>query len=256
MGVSRLRTSVTCGSVLDALYALYARGIYVMNTVYAFGGADPEAARANVQAVADHPAILMWVIGNEWNYNGFYSGLSFEESVARINEVAAIIREVDTSHPITTIYGELPSSETVENMPLIDAWGINSYRGLGFGELFDRWQQLSDKPMFLGEFGADAWNANIDAEDQAAQAEATVALTGEIRANSTASGGPCLGGIIFEFADEWWKDGEGSPDVHDVGGVAPGGGPHPDATFNEEWWGLVTIDRTPRQAYRDLPAVW
>jgi hypothetical protein len=253
LNVVRTYEPITDRAVLDTLYS---RGIYVMNTVYPFGGSDPGVVRERVEAVADHPAILMWVIGNEWNYNGMYAGLSFEQSVARINAVAQVIREVDTTHPISTIYGELPSRETVEAMPLIDAWGINAYRGMQFGDLFDRWQAISDKPMYLGEFGADAWNANIGAEDQAAQAEATVALIGEIGANGHDSGGPCLGGVLFEFADEWWKDGSGSPDQHDIGGVAPGGGPHPDATFNEEWWGLVTVDRQPRQAYHDLPRVW
>ncbi len=253
LNVVRTYSAITDRAVLDTLHA---RGIYVLNTVYAFGGAPAESVRADVSAVADHPAILMWLIGNEWNYNGLYDGLSHEDSLLRLNEVAAIIREVDGSHPIATVYGEVPSVETIEAMPLVDVWGLNVYRGIGFGDLFDVWEGRSDKPMFLAEFGADAWNANVAAEDQASQAEATVTLIAGLGANRVSAGGPCLGGALFEWADEWWKDGSGSPAEHDVGGVAPGGGPHPDGTFNEEWWGLVEVDRTPRQAYRDLPSEW
>eukprot|EP00122_Pirum_gemmata_P009260 Pgem_evm2s8559 len=121
------------------------------------------------------------------------------------------------------------------------------YTGISFGGKFKSWSDISSKPMFLGEYGADAFNNNILQEDLDSQAKATTALTQEIYDNSAINGGVCLGGVIFEFNDEWWKSGK--TDVHDIHGTAPGGGPFPDSYFNEEWWGLVTVDRQKRPAY-------
>mmetsp|Transcript_62931 Transcript_62931/g.175318 ORF Transcript_62931/g.175318 Transcript_62931/m.175318 type:complete len:531 (-) Transcript_62931:132-1724(-) len=247
-GINAVRTygPLTDVRVLDALWA---RGIWVANTAYANGHWSPETARAVVAAVKDHPAILMWVIGNEWNYNGIYAGLSKSQSIERINEVARIIKEVDRTHPISSIYGGVPSKETIAAMPDIDVWGLNVYSGASFGGMFDAWRGRSGKPMYLGEYGADALDARTNRENQEAQAEATTRLTNEIVAESAVNDGSCLGGLLFEFADEWWKDSGGSLEEHDLGGIAPGGGPYPDMTFNEEWWGIVTITREPRMAY-------
>eukprot|EP00401_Gymnodinium_catenatum_P003631 CAMPEP_0117559688 /NCGR_PEP_ID=MMETSP0784-20121206/53490_1 /TAXON_ID=39447 /ORGANISM="" /LENGTH=556 /DNA_ID=CAMNT_0005357075 /DNA_START=36 /DNA_END=1706 /DNA_ORIENTATION=+ len=248
-GINAVRTygPLTDVRVLDALWA---RGIWVANTAYANGRWSPETARAVVAAVKDHPAILMWVIGNEWNYNGLYAQHPRWKSMELINEAARIIREVDQSHPISTIYGGVPSWRTVNDMPDISVWGLNVYNGLSFGGMFDAWKRTSDKPMYLGEYGADALDARFNTENEEAQAEATMALTNEIVANSAVhEGGSCIGGFLFEFADEWWKDSSGSAAEHDLHGIAPGGGPHPDRTFNEEWWGIVRVTREPRQAY-------
>jgi len=256
-GINAIRSyePITDVSVLDALYA---QGIYVLNTVYPYGGNEPSTAVDAVLGVKDHPAILMWVIGNEWNYNGLYVDLSHEASLARINEVAGLIRGADDGHPIATVYGELPSAETIGAMPEIDVWGLNIYNGLSFGTRFADWAARSEKPVFIGEYGADAWNANSGAQDLAAQAEATRVLTQAIWDESSAfdPDGIVAGGTIFEWADEWWKDGGGSPDAQDIGGIAPGGGPHPDQTFNEEWWGIVDIDRNPRPAYDALAEIF
>merc|ERR1712096_467431 len=53
----------------------------------------------------------------------------------------------------------------------------------------------------------------------------------------------------------WWKDIDGNPNKQDVGGAAPGAGPFPDGVFNEEYWGVVSIDGTTREAYRAYAAV-
>ena len=145
----------------------------------------------------------------------------------------------------------MPSPELVEATPWVDVWGLNVYRGLSFGSLFTEWAAVSDKPMFVSEYGADAWDSRVNRVDVASQAEAVEALTREIMASDVA-----LGGTLFEWSDEWWKDEGGDPWVQDSGGIAPGGGPHPDATFNEEWWGVVDIDRNTRPAYTRLQRLY
>src|SRR5688572_5618068 len=139
-------------------------------------------------------------------------------------------------------------------MPDIDIWGINVYRGISFGDLFERWQERSGKPMFIAEYGADAYDSNLPGYAPERQAEAVVALATEIRAQSQL--GLALGGTLFEWADEWWKDDTGRLDQQDVGGVAPGSGPYPDGVFNEEWWGIVDLERRPRPAFARLREVF
>jgi hypothetical protein len=257
LGVNVVRTyePLLDRAVLDRLWAA---GIRVINSVYPWGGAEPAVVTERVRAVADHPAILFWALGNEWNYNGLYVDLPLSESLALVNEAARLVKAEDPTHPIATIYGELPSPETIAAMPDIDVWGINAYRGISFGALFDGWRALSDKPMFIAEYGADAYNADLPGYDPESQALATAALAREIleQSASTNGGGRVLGGTIFEWADEWWKDAAGSASAQEVGGIAPGGGPYPDQTFNEEWWGLVDVERTPRPAFESLRAVF
>jgi len=256
--VVRTYEPLTDRAVLDALWAA---GIRVIDSVYPWGGADPQVVTERVRAVKDHPAILYYSLGNEWNYNGLYVGLSHDDALATLNLAARLVKLEDATHPLMTIYGELPSAETIAQMPDIDVWGINAYRGISFGDLFDAWGERSDKPLVVTEYGADAYNANLPGYDPESQAQAAAALTREILTRATApaangGGARVLGGTIFEWADEWWKDAAGSPSEQEVGGVAPGGGPYPDQTFNEEWWGLVDVQRAPRPAYESLRGVF
>jgi len=172
-----------------------------------------------------------------------------------VDEVSRMIKKVDGNHPVATVYGQLPGPEQVAALPAVDVWGVTAYDGLSFGKLFDSWAVLSHKPMFLAEFGADAYNTKTESVDEGDQAVATISLTNEIVSHSTQNGGVCVGGFLFELADEWWKDIHGNPNKQDVGGAAPGAGPFPDNVFNEEYWGVVSIDGTTREAYRAYAAL-
>uniref|UniRef100_A0A7M6DRN4 Glycoside hydrolase family 2 catalytic domain-containing protein n=1 Tax=Clytia hemisphaerica TaxID=252671 RepID=A0A7M6DRN4_9CNID len=242
INVIRSYPTITSSQVLDIFHN---NGILVVNPL------NPLDSTSNIQRTVNslkgHITILMWALGNEWNYNSCYSNIGFRGCAQKIREASKAIKAVDNEHPVTSIYGELPDKNLVDSFPDVDAWGLNVYSGKSFGSRFMRWSGISTKPMYMAEYGADSWNARINAVDEDSQAVATKALLGEIKAQSTRQGGPCTGGIIFEWADEWWKS--GSPWTHDKGGIAPGGGPYPDKTFNEEYWGLMTIDRIPRKAF-------
>merc|ERR1719245_1090323 len=97
-------------------------GVYVLNTVYSSGFLPVESVVDAVNAVKDHPAILMWVVGNEWNYNGLYYGLSFADALSKVREVVEAIKRLDASHPVATVFGELPTKETLETLHEVDIW--------------------------------------------------------------------------------------------------------------------------------------
>lgn len=232
-------------------------GIYVVNSAYSWGGASVENAVEVVNAVKDHPALLMWTVGNEWNYNNLYFNMDLAASRQRVADVVAAVKANDPSHPVSTVYGELPDDETLRVLNQVDIWGINAYRGMSFHGLMDQFKARSDKLLYFGEYGADAWDTIKNQTDFETQAECAKQLTTEIVEHSSVTGGNCAGGFIFEFADEWWKAKKGDMWSHDAGGICPGGGPPPDKCFNEEWWGLVDVDRKERRpafkAFADTP---
>ena len=125
----------------------------------------------------------MWVVGNEWNYGGLYVGLNRNQSIERLNEVIGLIKAADPSRPSRRFMAKC----------LTDGFSMRCHRwmhgdsrvsGTGFGDVFQRFAALSPKPMYFGEW-LDAYNAILNREDQAAQAEATRVLTQLIVNEST-----------------------------------------------------------------------
>lgn len=155
-GINVVRTYTTLAdtTVLDTLRV---HGIYVINEVFGWGGNVPaDVVPARVRSAMDHAAVLMWNVGNEWNYNDLYT-YSGNASATRalVRAAARVVQETDPSRPVSTVYGEGLSAAVLAALDdVIDVWGFNIYRMDTFGTLFEEWAALgSTKPMYLGEFG-------------------------------------------------------------------------------------------------------
>lgn len=196
-----------------------------------------------------HPAILFWELGNEYNYHPQWFEGDIKNWYKALNQAAQMAHKKDSLHPVATAHGELPDSLALAFCPEIDIWGMNVYRWDNPENIFSEWKAVSDKPMYLSEAGADSYmtTANLGYEqgqNEKAQTDAITNILNSVFKNTDI----CSGVAVFAFADEWWK--AGNPDLQDPGGWAPssGGAPY-DGVPNEEYWGILTIDRTKKQAF-------
>lgn len=249
---------ITSAAFLDACYQ---NGIYVIMGYWVNIGQDlskPENRMPiiddfaqYVNAYKDHPAVLMWAIGNEDNYyynrgpKGWFPNENRADVVRDyyilINELARTAYEIEGPHyhPVIFPNGELyyvgrdDARASDEAMNYLDVWGSNVYRGSSFGEFFTDYQSRSSKPLLITEYGADAWDQRKSQENQDAQASQIISLWNEIMLNSNI----CVGGTIMAYSDEWWKG-------HDLNSQTSYGQPRndqPDGFANEAWWGIMQI---------------
>lgn len=129
------------GEAIAILDSAHARGLSVMFGLWVgcerqgFDYDDTKAVQAQlerftevVKEYKDHPAILMWAVGNEADL--FYSDFKVWNA---INDIAKMIHEVDPNHPTMTVTAGLDVAEVQlikERAPHIDVYGINTYGGL------------------------------------------------------------------------------------------------------------------------------
>lgn len=268
-------------------YGLTLDGSWVANTEYA----DPRVrtllmkeATEMVQQYKGTPGLLLYLLGNENNYGLFWGGAETEDipvqdrkSTARaramyklMNEATVAMKAIDTGHPVAICNGDLLFMELiVEECKDVDIFGTNMYRGVSFGDAFQRVREEYGKPILFTEFGADAFNAQSNAEDQLSQAYYMVGNWQEIYDNAAglSGAGNSIGGFTFQFSDGWWKYGQTKNlDVHDNTASWGNGGYARDFeegenNMNEEWFGICAKGPTdsrglyqlyPRAAYYAL----
>lgn len=128
-----------------------------------------DGARDIVLRYKDHPAVLLWGVGNEME--GFESGGNPAIWKA-VNDVAAMIKRLDPFHPTMTVTAEI-GGERIRSIndhcPAIDIHGINSYGGAP--SLARRYRAGGGlKPFVITEFGPpgswevekNAWGAPLE----------------------------------------------------------------------------------------------
>jgi hypothetical protein len=184
-----------------------------------------------VKEYKDHPAVLMWGIGNETDL--FYSDFKVWNA---IEDIAAMIHEVDPNHPTMTVTAGLDVAEVhliQERAPSIDVYGINTY-----GDLLGTGEQLRaygwEKPYVIAEWGPTGhwevpkteWNAPVE------QTSTEKALSYRLRYNEGIAQDKemCIGSYVFL----WGQKQETTP----------------------TWYGLFLEDGTETQVMDELELAW
>ena len=91
--------------------------------------AQRERIREEVIAIKDHPALLIWSIGNELNLR--YSNPNVWNAV---NDISKMIHEIDPNHPTTTTLAGISKREILEinkRAPELDILSFQVYGELG-----------------------------------------------------------------------------------------------------------------------------
>lgn len=265
-------------------YGLTLDGVWTPVTIY-----DDPVTRdylmseitALVEEYKDTPGLLMYLLGNENNYGLFWQGAETEdfpddeqekqfigESRGRpmyrlMNEAAKVMKSIDGSHPVAICNGDVLFIDIIaEECKDVDIFGTNTYRGASFTNMFDQVKEKLNMPLMFTEFGADAFNAKENREDQKAQAYYMVENWREIYANAAGLGktGISIGGFTFQFSDGWWKfgfDDRENADRHDTNASWANGGYSIDYVegqnnMNEEWFGICAKGPTNERGLYEL----
>ena len=249
-------------------YGLTLNGVWTPVTDYR-DLTTQELLMAEVTALAeefkDTPGLLLFLLGNENNYGLFWAGTETEDfpdeddkkrevgekrgrpMYKLMNDAALRIKQISPSHPVAICNGDVLFIDIVaEECKDVDIYGTNMYRGVTFTDAFTTVKEKLDMPIMLTEFGADAFHALDNQEDQKMQAFYMVNNWKDIYENAAGLGKAenAIGGFTFQFSDGWWKLGQTKNlDIHDSGASWSNGGYYLDTkngsnNMNEEWFGV------------------
>lgn len=153
-----------------------------------------------VKKAKDHPAVLMWTIGNELDYIPGTKPFNPKMWDA-VNEAAIAIKAIDPNHPVMTVIGTSMMekvADIVKRCPDLDLLGINTY-----GDIYTLPETLKKygwiKPYVIAEWGPDGYW-----EVRKTEWDAPYEQTGrekydcyETKYRKATETGNCLGSYVF-----------------------------------------------------------
>ena len=150
-------------------------GLWVNHERHGFDYNDEYSVKAQLKGFEnailkfkDHPALLMWAVGNEVDL--FYSNFMVWNAV---EEIAALIKRLDPNHPTMTVTAGIDVAEVSmikRFCPSIDILGINTYGGIA--PLADQIRKYGwEKPYMVTEWGpyghwespTTSWGVSVEA---------------------------------------------------------------------------------------------
>jgi hypothetical protein len=153
-------------TVTLGLWVAQERNGFNYDDVYAVAG-QLALLKKDILKLKDHPALLMWGIGNEVDLQ--YSNFKVWET---IEEIAKFIKKVDPNHPTVTVIAGLDPSKVFmikKYCPSIDILGINVYGAIENAPINIR-KYGWEKPYIVTEWGVNgpfeakvnSWGAKIE----------------------------------------------------------------------------------------------
>jgi hypothetical protein len=160
----RIWNSEDAGYILDQAYALgltVTVGLHMEMERHGYNYSNKEAVnkqleylKKQVMKIKDHPALLMWGVGNELDQ--FANNMDVWYAV---NELAKFIHEVDPNHPTTTMLAGVPErhiQNIITKCPNLDILGINAFRDIPHVRY--KVEKAGWKgPYIIGEWGASGY---------------------------------------------------------------------------------------------------
>lgn len=190
-----------------------------------------ESCRRAVQKYKDHPALLMWGLGNEYELQ--YSNTKVWKAV---NDIAKMVQEEDPNHPTCTVTAGTNDTKlkyVMEVLTDIDIYGINTYGDIGNvknvlikGDFKGPYMITEWGPTGHWESPKTKWSSSIEQSST----EKAASYLNRYQESIASQGKQCIG----SFAFLWGQKQE----------------------YTSTWYGLFTDDGTPTEAIDELQYCW